>query len=461
MEKFIRLLYAALVAVALSLALSACGDDEPEPDEPKPDEPEHVDPSVPTDDPVGTISLAMNNKANGGTELDGIFIGQDNNFGYKYDDGWYSASFCDLGKVAGLGNITTIPTTGWARNVQVIPGHGYIAIRSDRWSGDNWNVKQIYRIYVLDWIGSAEGGIMGANIKYQTPFDGADVALTLDKTSVVLSMDNPTAEVKITNSIFVPFDFESEGPFKVVQNFASGTNCITESLTIKCENEESLLSPEGASGIIKLTTFSGKTTEISVTRQAARPFITLEDEQLLIDCFGLRYMTSGFTTNITDDITSSTDEDWIKTEVSKDRYSKDRYELRVITSSNCSTKSRTGYVTLKSGSTAQRIKVTQEGFATLPDIEPVIESGPESGAMEIIHYDSSVQSPFLQCDALTVSKDFNWASIYSRGSKSLEISFEQNNTGSTREGNVKLYYYQNGLFDDILVATFTVRQLPD
>ncbi|MBQ7427056.1 MAG: DUF5036 family protein [Prevotella sp.] len=112
-------------------------------------------------DPEGTISLKMRNADNGSTGIkfgnDKFYISKENNFrGYH---GYISVA--DVGEVKGLSSIKNVPNSGWARDVSVDPGHGYV-VKSD---------KEYMRIYVESWIkGADSGGIIGANVKYQSPW---------------------------------------------------------------------------------------------------------------------------------------------------------------------------------------------------------------------------------------------------------------------------------------------------
>ena len=118
-------------------------------------------------DPVGTIILKMRNYDNGRTYLypSGFnpsayfIILADNNFS------GYNIEFVSIGTVGGLGNVTSVPTSGWSYKVAVKPGHGYVA----RCTYDG---EYVYaRIYVVSWTEAASsGGIIGAEIKYQSPF---------------------------------------------------------------------------------------------------------------------------------------------------------------------------------------------------------------------------------------------------------------------------------------------------
>lgn len=160
-----------LVAVVMACAIVACGDD---------DDPNDPGNSVP--DPEGTVLLSMRNWNNGRTYLevnDGdMWIDVGDNF--NGDSGRFS--FVNLGKMKGLGNVTKIPTSGWAEKVAVTPGCGYIARVQGMRGGAGY-----VRIYVVDYIISAEttNGIIGANIKYQYPFTPEGV-LSLESYNVTL-----------------------------------------------------------------------------------------------------------------------------------------------------------------------------------------------------------------------------------------------------------------------------------
>lgn len=135
-----------------------------------------IDPDKNVPDPIGTITLSMRDYNNGDTYLDNIFYIKNENF--KGDNSY----FASVGSIKGLGNVANIPTTGWASQVAVIPGHGYVAY-------NKWGDKKFYRIYVTDYITSTGGGIIGAEVKYQAPFKGKDEAIALDVQSLTIPME--------------------------------------------------------------------------------------------------------------------------------------------------------------------------------------------------------------------------------------------------------------------------------
>lgn len=138
------------------------------------------------DDGSAGIEKRMRNENNGCDEIRILRV--DNayyNQGYDYWDESYvdlgitlSNNFhldgrsCDhkivcIGSVGGLGRIKKIPESGWADEVAVQPGQGYI-IRSKNRSGSGYSQWCKYaRVYVEDWIEGTSGEILGATIRYQ------------------------------------------------------------------------------------------------------------------------------------------------------------------------------------------------------------------------------------------------------------------------------------------------------
>lgn len=152
------------MSIAALSCIASCGKDEPEvPD--NPDTPDVVEPDKPVADPVGTVTINVLNNRDG-YELDSYFylrMDEANNFYISpYKDGSYSGKIVSVGKVAGLGNITTVPAAGWKEKAVVDVSEGYVAINT---YGDTYA-----RIYVMDYMTSTTGGIMGTRIKYQCPF---------------------------------------------------------------------------------------------------------------------------------------------------------------------------------------------------------------------------------------------------------------------------------------------------
>lgn len=130
-------------------------------------------------DPPGTVYVHIQNdyktkvKLWPDTEKDApkLCIDDANNFissSYYTSGGrsWYTINFCDVGDVRGLGDIGVNSYSGRTDRAAVIPGHGYIAD-----CVDGYNSGLLARLYVVDYIKNALGEIIGAEVKYQSPWE--------------------------------------------------------------------------------------------------------------------------------------------------------------------------------------------------------------------------------------------------------------------------------------------------
>ena len=113
-------------------------------------------------DPVGTIELDMRKKGLGETHINmgnwSFYINKSDNFQREG-----SVLFSDVGSVKGLSSINTIPNSGWATEIAVRPGHGYVI--KDEYQNN------YMRLYVIKYIvGANSGGVIGAAVKYQNPW---------------------------------------------------------------------------------------------------------------------------------------------------------------------------------------------------------------------------------------------------------------------------------------------------
>jgi hypothetical protein len=143
----------------------------------KDDDPNNSDNTVP--DPAGTLSANITESTS--ASLDGMYVAwyPPNNLwlhtSYGGPNFYTNFSICDMGKVNGLGAITTIPTIGYTEEVNVqtktMPcelGHGYvIKVRWWMTSGEIYYV----RLYVSELIENNNGTLIGAKVKYQYPFN--------------------------------------------------------------------------------------------------------------------------------------------------------------------------------------------------------------------------------------------------------------------------------------------------
>ncbi len=186
--------------VATVLLTISCGDDESSEDS---GIPIITDPNKPISDPVGTITanISENTKIeiNNFNSTSGYiwWTGPDNFFISTY----YASkvSICDLGVMSGLGNITNIPQEGYTvpqssnKTVACETGHGYIV----KFEGGSLSSPLLYvRLYISETIVSTFGGIMGAKVKYQYPFEPTTLKVSNDFLS--FTKDQNTQSITIT-----------------------------------------------------------------------------------------------------------------------------------------------------------------------------------------------------------------------------------------------------------------------
>lgn len=155
--------------------------------------------NVSVQDPEGTIVINMGSGVSDnfydiGLEAK-IHIDENYNFGSEtltknefnysgpyggggYSDHKYHVEFASVGKVNGLGQVTSAPINGWSQSIVVIPGTGYVA----RMMKDGKSYGRFTRLYVVE---QNAGEIPTyTTVKCQTQYDPP---FTLEKTSVELS----------------------------------------------------------------------------------------------------------------------------------------------------------------------------------------------------------------------------------------------------------------------------------
>lgn len=235
-----------LMLPLMLLAFAACGEKNSDPGE-------NPDKLVP--DPEGTIEVSARYDA--WTGVAGIRIDDAYNFSGAY--------FVSLGQMRGLGNITSIPKTGWATTVAVVPGNGYVA----------YSEGMFYRIYVQEELVGTTGGVIGYTFKYQTPFAGRDEALTLDRTAIALQSGG-AAVVNVLNTGVIPFVVETSEPWVHAEKASSGKfSFLYDAVYISVDEEYGAL--ESTEAAVTFRTLSGKTTTVQVTRSSG-PFVYFYDD---------------------------------------------------------------------------------------------------------------------------------------------------------------------------------------
>ena len=208
MKKHLWSMAMFVLVAMLSVSLSSCGDDDG-------NEPTDV---ISNQDPEGTIVLNMNNGYkdnwyNIGLWSD-IHIDDANNF-----KGYNSVEFVSVGKVSGLSKITTIPSSGWSASAAVVPGTGYVARYNNTYA----------RIYVIDYIVDTTGGIIGATIKYQCPFQ---LPISLSSNSLTFTSEASSQTVSLKNPTNITVEEKPE--WCTVSTYANDiTVSVTENLSAK------------------------------------------------------------------------------------------------------------------------------------------------------------------------------------------------------------------------------------
>lgn len=293
-----------LTAAALILGTGACGSDPKDnPDTPVgPDTPDtpNVDPDKPVEDPLGTISLSMRDSDNGHTKLDDIYIKTEN---FCASSGY--VMFSSVGAVNGLGNVSYIPTNGWTDKIKVTPGEGYVAYDGYR--------NKYYRIYVVSYIVSTTGGIIGADIKYQEPFKGVDEEIALTETALSFGEDGGSQALFFDNSHLLVYDVTSDAPWCQVEKATNlPTPFLYNGVVIKVDKTPT----PAATANVTITTAFGKTKEIHVSYAGYEPYVTLGDTSALQDVGyeGGEYRI-GLTTNCMETVQLATSDYWIQAEL--------------------------------------------------------------------------------------------------------------------------------------------------
>ena len=191
-KNYLLIVLTTTMVAMLSVGFASCGDDEESVVPPQNDGNQQTE-YLSNQDPEGTVVINMNNGANDNYYDLGlgykIHIDEANNFiselvtsGSPYGGPYtyYPVEFVTIGTVKGLSEVNTIPETGWSTSVAVVPGTGYVV----RVKGSSYSYDKYARLYVVESIVGTSGGIIGATIKYQSPFART---IKLEKSSLTFS----------------------------------------------------------------------------------------------------------------------------------------------------------------------------------------------------------------------------------------------------------------------------------
>lgn len=356
------------------LLFQSCGNDN---DEPDPNKPETIDPGKPTADPTGTVVLRMRNDNE--TLLGEMIVSPDNNFHCK------RGMIASIGSVAGLGNITDIPLTGWSTDVAVTPGNGYVYYDGNRY----------YRIYAIQWFYSAQttGAILGIELKYQTPFAGLDQELVPENTALSFTDEGGTSEVRFKNTAVIPFTIETEDcNWCRVEKWTSSDktqNFLYDGLRVMVYPSQQM---EESRTKVTIKTLSGKTSELEIVRAGQSPTVYFPNGEteytMQVEARDGEYSIP-VTTNIEDgDFKSVSDADWLVIESdAKAPLARNMHEkiIKFKVSSNTTSAKRDAKLTLSStkGEKVSVLTIEQEAGKLNPVYSEDVEISAAGGNSSI------------------------------------------------------------------------------
>lgn len=444
MKRILHYFFITLFAALSSAVLISCGGDEPN----NPDNGDPIKPDTSVPDPTGTIELSMRNANNGKTWLGNIYIGSDDNF---TGSNCYIAS---IGPVKGLGNVSSIPVAGWAREVAVTPGNGYVVYDASN--------DEFYRVYVIDYITSTMGGVIGADVKYQKPFKGLDETIRVKENKVVLPVEGGAQQIVFENSSVIPFKVSSsEGWCKVQKASTRDQSFLYDAIVISCDES---FAAEDTKATVTIETLYGKQKTIEVTRAARGEFITLSQENIQVNFSTLSSTnTVNVFTNIEpSDIKISSSDDWLTGDFSGSAYATNRkvrwiedvpvtratldnpvsQALLINTVGYAGAKARKGTLTLTYGKVKATIEVIQSGSEfTIDQTDFKFEAGKNLYAScnwsGMISWSKLVAEP--------VDKESSWVTV-TFYLNSLYITAQANPSTKERTSKIKIGTNESGKF---------------
>ena len=427
--------YFSLLAIA-AMAVAATSCTKEEIDSPGTDP--GSDPTVQVPDPEGTITLSMRNDR--GTYLDNFYIDDADNFSGGY--------FVSLGEMKGLGNVTRIPKHGWSSKTAVVPGTGYVAYNS---------YDGFYRLFVTSYTVNSMNEIIGADVKYQTPFYPTE-AIKLPLQVLEFGQAGGSQNIVFDNENIVPFIVSSSADW--CQVYTSSTldySFLTDGIIV------TVTPNEGAQREATVSIMDGNYNiqEISIIQAGAEPYLSLSQHTLPFPYTPGSVRSLGIITNYYfDDLSVTSSAEWCQATLEsnggdmlarmneqvrfkgkervtdKSNYGTSSYTLTVYASSdNNGEAPREAIVTVasKDGTNKAELKVKQEMFISYIETETKSFEFDYASEQKI----TSILSNCLIED-LAIRSDAEWCTgeIESTGTTSqynLYILVETNTSGQERE----------------------------
>lgn len=445
-----------LAIAAMAVAATSCTKEEID----SPGTDPGSDPTVQVPDPEGTITLSMRNDR--GTYLDNFYIDDADNFSGGY--------FVSLGEMKGLGNVTRIPKHGWSSKTAVVPGTGYVAYNS---------YDGFYRLFVTSYTVNTMNEIIGADVKYQTPFYPTET-IKLPLQVLEFGQASGSQNIVFDNENIVPFIVSSSADW--CQVYTSSTlnyDFLTDGIIV------TVTPNEGAQREATVSIMDGNYNiqEISIIQAGAEPYLSLSQDTLSLPYTAGSVRSLGIMTNYYyDDLSVTSSADWCQATLNlyggdmlarmneqvrfkgkervtdKSNYGTSSYTLTVYASSdNDGENPREATVTVasKDGSNKAELKVKQEMFISYIETETKSFEFDYASGQKI----TSILSNCLIED-LAIRSDAEWCTgeIESTGTTSqynLYILVETNTSGQERETQLHI----NSITSDASL-TLNIKQAP-
>jgi hypothetical protein len=357
-------------------------------------------------DPEGTIILSMRDFDNGNIRIDDkIYINKENWTGE-------GCSFVSVGEMKGLGNIESIPTTGWANQMGVYPDNGYVAY--------NRANDAYYRLFVTEYLYNTSEEIIGAKVKYQKPFCGRDEALKTETKDLSFTAEGGTEKVFFKNSSIVPFTVSNSQSWCRVQRISSSDNAFLYD-GISVTTLASGL-PTMSSDTITLETLYGKTHTIVVQREG-HAYLEASAESLDFTAYS-GSSTLMLKTNMKWEAYAS--DSWI--ELSPTSGDGNAY-VKVSVTANDSGKSRTGTVKFVADGKSASVAISQAGGSL--SVSPT--------TLEIVEGGGTKTLKLTTPSTWTATASEAWLKTTPEsgsGDATLTVIVEANNSTSTRTGTI-------------------------
>lgn len=422
----------------MAVAATSCSKEEIDPPGTDPGS----DPTVQVPDPEGTITLSMRNDR--GTYLDNFYIDDADNFSGGY--------FVSLGEMKGLGNVTRIPKHGWSNKAAVAPGNGYVAY--DSYDG-------FYRLFVTSYTVNTMNEIIGADVKYQTPFYPTE-AIKLPLQALEFGQAGGSQNIIFDNENIVPFIVSSSADW--CQVYTSSTldySFLTDGIIV------TVTPNEGAQreATVSIMDSNYNIQEISIIQAGAEPYLSLSQDTLSLPHTAGTPASIGIMTNYYyDDLTITSSADWCQATLNlyggdmlarmneqvrfkgkervtdKSNYGTSSYTLTVSASSdNNGETPREAIVTVasKDGTNRAELKVKQEMFISYIETETKSLEFDYTFGEELISITSN-----CSIEDLAINSDAEWCtgelvntgeSIGTTSIYYLYIRVETNSSGQERE----------------------------